>query len=210
MRRAVLVTLLVSASVVLHGSHLYFQTGESRALLDLEWLVLLASVPAVFLVLIFCAVVPRWRRFIIAILVCWTGFLAMGIVALLLGPVVRRHAFAGLAERSRIVVDAIKKYEQQVGAPPSTLAELVPAYLSSYPSTGMAGYPEYRYVACPTPKRLGPQWALCVDCSSGILNYDQFTYSPLTGSEWAGNPTTRSEEKGKPRDRYGDWVYEHD
>jgi hypothetical protein len=134
----------------------------------------------------------------------------MGIATLFLGPVVRRHAFAALAERSSVVVDAIKKYERQAGVPPATLAALVPDYLPSYPSTGMTAYPAYIYVPNPTPKRLAMRWDLYVDCSSGFLNYDRFMYSPLTGIEWTGKPMQDDEEKGKPTDRYGDWIYEHD
>jgi hypothetical protein len=57
----------------------------------------------------------------------------------------RKARFARAAERSRPLVDAIKRYVQEHGQPPETLAVLVPAYLVRVPRTGLLDYPNFIY-----------------------------------------------------------------
>ncbi len=101
----------------------------------------------------------------------------------------RSHAFHMLAARSIPLVDAVRSFEQAMGVPPTTLADLVPHYLPEVPHTGMRAYPDYRYSkhsVCDGDNR----WQIAVDIG-GVLNWDYFFYCPL------GN---------YPSDIGGDWV----
>lgn len=57
-----------------------------------------------------------------------------------------RHAnVQRLPERSRTLISAIRRFESEIGRPPSGLQELVPHYLAAIPNTGIAGFPDYIY-----------------------------------------------------------------
>jgi hypothetical protein len=130
---------------------------------------------------------PRTRR--IAGLV-WIAcvftllFSAPGVVSSYL---VRKYGFEQMAERTKPLIAAIKKFEQQEGRAPNGLEELVPKYLFAVPWTGIGAYPKYQYEKL--EKDTDP-WELRVDCGQGLLNWDEFYYRP-------------SEKYGK---RYGGWV----
>jgi hypothetical protein len=57
----------------------------------------------------------------------------------------RKARFVRAAERSQPLVDAIRRYAQEHGEPPDTLAALVPAYLARVPRTGLLDYPDFIY-----------------------------------------------------------------
>jgi hypothetical protein len=61
-----------------------------------------------------------------------------------------------------IVIDAIEHYARANGRPPVLLAELVPAYLSVVPKTGMAAYLRYEYEATSGDCAPGNKWHLRV------------------------------------------------
>lgn len=70
------------------------------------------------------------------------------VVALCCMPIslkVRLRGFQDLADRSRPLVDAIRKFEEQNGYPPPQLENLVPDFLPDVPETGMGVSPQYRY-----------------------------------------------------------------
>jgi hypothetical protein len=92
---------------------------------------------------------------------------------------VRRAAFLALTERSAPLIAAIDRYERDHGAPPDSLAILVPSYMPSVPSTGMGAYPSYEYLHRKDAVILyGDRWALVIDTPTGVINFDEFYYLP--------------------------------
>ena len=57
----------------------------------------------------------------------------------------RKARFARAAERSRPLVDGIKRYAQEHGEPPDALVALVPTYVARVPRTGLLDYPDFIY-----------------------------------------------------------------
>lgn len=110
------------------------------------------------------------------------SFLGIGV-----STFVYRYGFEQMAERTKPLIAAIRKFEKEEGRAPAELKELVPKYIAAVPSTGIGAYPEYRYEKL---EKDSDPWELRVDCSRGPLNWDEFYYRP-------------SEKYGK---RYGGWV----
>jgi len=127
-------------------------------------------------------------------------------VALPLTPVileVRPRAFRQLANHSTPLVEAIRAYERDRGAPPTDLRQLVPGYLGAVPGTGMAACPDYVYTRGEVARKIsGCEWMLEVPCSSGILNWDVFVYFP------SGEYPDRG--WGGWLEPIGDWAYVHE
>lgn len=116
---------------------------------------------------------------------------------------VRMSAFHGLAERSRVLVEAVRRYDADHGRPPASLEALVPRYLPEVPSTGMPAYPEYEYSAGYAPYDWeGNPWVLYVYTPSGGMNFDVFVYFPLVNYPEEGY--------GGVFERIGDWAYVHE
>lgn len=68
------------------------------------------------------------------------------ITGLRFGYDLRMYGFASTAESFQPLINAIKLYKKENGAPPSDLRLLKPKYIQMLPtSTGMGGYPEYKY-----------------------------------------------------------------
>jgi hypothetical protein len=105
------------------------------------------------------------------------AFCAAYVVAGLLGMIAtdraRKYTFAGLGSRSAGLVTAIHAFEVDHRRPPSSLHELVPAYLPAVPRTGMGAYPHYEYQT-----RDGGGWRLWVPASEGPFSWDTFVYDP--------------------------------
>lgn len=120
---------------------------------------------------------------------------------------IRTLAFNRLAERSKGLVGAIQRYESAKGAPPPSLAALVPEFLEAVPGTGMAAYPEYRYAprgggsSGTTPPEQNP-WMLWVNTPSGGINFDEFMYFPLQNYP--------EKDYGGVLQRIGEWAYLHE
>lgn len=111
---------------------------------------------------------------------------------------VRLNGFRQMAERTKPLIAAIKRFEAERKAPPAELEDLVPKYIPQIPSTGIGAYPEYRY------ERLMDEpdsWELRVDCGLGVLNWDEFFYRP---SEKYG------ERPGGWVEPVGVWAYFHE
>ncbi len=115
----------------------------------------------------------------------------------------RRKTFADLAKRSKPIITAINKYEEEHGAYPEKMQDLIPLYLPDIPYTGIPLYPDYEYELS-HKKDWHPMknYELRVKCPSGGINFDVFFYWP---------------ERNYPENIYGgyverieDWAYVHE
>jgi len=132
------------------------------------------------------------------------GFLIVALIleAARMGNRVRMNAFAALAERSAPLVDAIRKYEQVHGQPPSALADLIPEFLAVVPQTEMGAYPQYKYRRG-SESDDGNPWVLSVFTPTGVPDFDEFFFYPLQNyplHRWGTNPV----------ERIRDWAYLHE
>jgi hypothetical protein len=136
----------------------------------------------------------NWRPFILSIIVFGAILLGVypGIVAHLY---LRTVAFDLLADRSTSLVEAISKYKQDVGSPPTILADLVPRYLSNVPGTGMSRYPSYDYAKASDMCPVGNDWGITIFVGA----FDIFYYCPL--QNYPSRNSTRI---------IGDWAYFQD
>ncbi len=115
---------------------------------------------------------------------------------------IRNASFNSLAERSMPLVEAVKAFEKAEGHPPKTLDDLVPTYLDSVPSTGLAAYRHYEiHMGEESSMWKDNPWVLCVPVSSGTLNWDLFLYFP--------NQNYPPDERSA-FERMGDWAYYHE
>ena len=131
-------------------------------------------------------------------------YLAIGILCVSIGSKVRIRGFERLVERSRPLISAIRRFEADNKRPPAGLAELVPQYLTTIPSTGMAAYPHYEYVTGAKAREHydGNAWAVWVDSPSGGINWDIFLYYPEQNYPPRGH--------GGSLERVKDWAYVHE
>ena len=107
-------------------------------------------------------------------------------------------AFTPVAERGQAIIDAVEAYHMDKGTYPECVDDFVPAYLEQLPTTGLAGYPEFKYVHGDDTI----PYAITVDTPRGGLNWDQFIYWPTGDYDkhyWGG----WIEPVGK-------WVYFHE
>ncbi len=177
----------------------------SNTFLTLEMLIML-PLPAALLALLvapFLLFIRRLRPIAVRSLVASAVFTAAVFIGLPLGGRVRMAAFQHLAERSAPLVQAIRAYESRHGAPPPDLTALVPEFLPSIPSTGMAAYASYEYyVGAKAAGYDGNPWVLVVSTPSGGLNWDQFMYFALQNYPKTGY--------GGCLERISDWAYVHE
>lgn len=87
------------------------------------------------------------KRSLLFLLGMATGSLPAHTIALK----VRDWGLEQFAGRSDALIAAMRTYERDNGAPPSTLEALVPHYLTRIPRTGVPAYSEYQYDANPGP-----------------------------------------------------------
>lgn len=147
--------------------------------------------------------VARVRRLALASLLISVSFLAGFYSGNTSELKVRSVAFRALAERSKPIVAAIRKYEMEKGKPPATLEALTPEYLPLVPNTGMVAYPNYEYVVGDNAKSYDNNpWVLFVRTPSGGINFDQFMYFPKQNYPATGY--------GGWLERLGDWAYVHE
>jgi hypothetical protein len=119
-----------------------------------------------------------------------------------IGGRLRIKAFGALAQRSMVLVDAIRAYERKYGRPPGDLHELIPEFLAAVPTTGMHAYPQYEYLVPADGERSGNPWVLSVSTPSGFLNFDRFVYYPLQNYP--------QDVDGNPLERVSEWAYLHE
>lgn len=116
---------------------------------------------------------------------------------------VRMFAFSRMADRTEPLIRAIRAYENTHRVPPTTLDALVPNYIAVIPNTGLRAYPRYNYVSGEQAKDYdGNPWALYVDTSSGLGNWDIFLYLPRENYPRYGY--------GGGLERVGNWAYVHE
>ncbi|MFC2173789.1 hypothetical protein ACFLU6_14350 [Acidobacteriota bacterium] len=209
--------LFFFVSLALHGFELYLHLYDytKGGTLEIPWIdtlgfslfgmLLLAG--GLFIYFIFLAITGQWDERALFVSSAIIVYLIVGVVCMIFSVQAkqkyRMHAFLDLAERSEVLVDAIRTYETDNGHPPEKLADLVPGYLPSVPGTGMKAYPDYVYVVGERAQSFGGQpWVLYVETPSGPLNWDLFIYFP---------------SKEYPKDAYGghlepvkDWAYVHE
>lgn len=65
--------------------------------------------------------------------------------AMFLSREIRRNGFEQMAERTKPLIAAIKKFEKQKGHAPEELEDLVPEFISTVPKTGIGTYSDYEY-----------------------------------------------------------------
>ncbi len=122
-------------------------------------------------------------------------------VALSAGPPTSMAAFRSLADRSMPLVDAVHAYEKTEGRPPNSLEDLVPKYLDSVPSTGLAGYPHYKiYKGEDSPLWQDNPWVMCVPAGR-LMNGDLFLYFPKQNYP---------ADESSAFERMGAWAYWHE
>lgn len=155
-------------------------------------------------VLIFCLFFRRMRQQSKFYLLLSAVYILCCTVGILLGDQVRMAGMGSFSKRSEVLVDAIKKYENDHSSPPEALIDLVPDYLPFVPSTGMMAYPEYRYDIGDDIKKqhAGNAWILSVNTSSGILNFDMMVYFPNRSYPVVGF--------GGQLEPVGEWAYVHE
>lgn len=107
-------------------------------------------------------------------------------------------AFHNLDSQSRPLIAAIKDYQHNHhGAPPESLDDLVPRYLTAIPSTGITAFPNYHYFAHDNT------WTLRVQCPRGsFVDLSCYEYMWPERGEYVGNPEIV--------ERNGGWVYIRD
>ena len=103
-----------------------------------------------------------------------------GLCGMRLGDIARMSGIRNFARRSESLVRAVRQYEHDHGEPPKDLDSLVPHYLASTPTTGMAAYPEYAYHhGLEAEVRFqGNPWALTVDTPRRVFKWDMMVYLP--------------------------------
>lgn len=125
--------------------------------------------------------------------------LAIGVVALLPWSESRRlNAFARASANAVPVIQALAKHHQIHGEYPHSLEELTPKLLARIPSTGLVGYPEFRYLQGYNDiHKNADSYELRVDC--GCLDFDRFCYWPSESY-----PATLQRNRVIP---IGAWIY---
>lgn len=120
-----------------------------------------------------------------------------------LGKAVRRDGVSRFERRSTPLVRAIEAYQTERGRPPSTLEELVPAYLGKVPSTGFGASPEYRYLEGKEAKEYGENpWVLIATPPCQFMGFDLLLYFPRRNYPLTGY--------GGWLERFNSWAYVHE
>ncbi len=155
------------------------------------------------------AILKRTRRRALQTALFALIYAIIPIVSIRWADDIRMHAFSKLAERSAPLVKAIGQFETDYGYPPGELADLVPDYLPTVPSTGMGAYPKYEYqpkstndTFCWAPWPEGNSWVLYVNTPSGVINWDMFIYFP--------NGKYPKHAYSSWLERIGNWAYCHE
>lgn len=205
--RVYLVLLTVSVIIYIPFAHWISTTRVGTSLflwgVVIYGFLLLAAVLAIPLSLI-ALFYKRLRWDALLVLILTLVYLPLAITGITLGQKVRMARMAEFVERSQPLIEAIQRYERDEGAPPATLADLIPDYLPEIPHTGMMAYPEYEYHS--GKKSLewydGNPWVVTVETPSGGLNWDEMLYFPKQNYPKAGY--------GGDLERVGDWAYVHE
>lgn len=113
----------------------------------------------------------------------------------------RRAGLQQAATRAQPLISAIEKFKRDNKRLPANLRELVPAYISAVPKTGMTAYPTFLYQNDGYRKSYFQTYQLSVRTGFGFA-FDSFNY-------WReGNYP--SEMYGGRVERIGNWAYVHE
>jgi hypothetical protein len=153
----------IGATITLAG---YYPAGSwlpARALWSELGLILgLSAVTAIPVLtgVIYSLLAWSWRPLALAALfyIC----LLVGGPGMLIREPMQRFAFDQFERRSAILIEAIQSHTNANGAPPAALADLVPNYLPSIPTTGMLLGPVYKYGLYAGPCVSSRDWHLQV------------------------------------------------
>jgi energy-coupling factor transporter transmembrane protein EcfT len=115
-------------------------------------------------------------------------FIEMGICDELRKPYLRRTAIVG-----EQLIDAIEKYENEVGDYPDSFNELTPRFVKNIPKTGMVKYPEFKYKKL--PQENGGTYEISVITTSGFEYWTYLIYTP--SMKYSINCL----------ERFGNWAY---
>lgn len=169
-RPFLLAALALTAAILV--AYVLIQPAPDDLVLWPTLLYVLAS-PLVALVLVVWAKARRagWMQ---ALLTGATALIPATALPLLprLGWWARERDLAELARRSVPVIEAVRAFEHDTGAPPASLDALVPRYLPSLPSTGDWYLDDFGYWTS------GGAFGFRIECSAGALNWDQFYWPP--------------------------------
>lgn len=188
----------VGATVLLCAFELL---GCGGALASLAMLGLFATIGVAFVGGVVALFFRKTRPLATSTLVACTFSVPAVFIASYLSGNARWIAFRRLAVRSEPLVAAIRAYEQRHGEPPPSLHALVPEFLQVLPKTGMPSFPAYSYEVLSWTGDAPRAWRLKVECSSGLLCFDEFLYWPESeGSGYDAGQLTR----------HGEWVYAHE
>ena len=188
----------VGATVLLCAFELL---GCGGTLASLAMLGLFAAIAVAFVGGVVALFFRKTRSLATSTLVACTFSVPAVLIASYLSGHARSMAFGRLAVRSEPLVAAIRAYEQRHGEPPPSLQALVPEFLEVLPKTGMPSYPAYSYEVLSWTGDAPRAWRLKVECSGGLLNFDEFVYWPESeGSGYDAGQLTR----------HGEWVYAHE
>jgi hypothetical protein len=188
----------VGATVLLCAFELL---GCGGALASLAMLGLFATIAVAFVGGVVALFFRKTRPLATSTLVACTFSVPTVLIASYLSGHARSIAFGRLAVRSEPLVAAIRAYEQRHGEPPASLHALVPEFLEALPETGMPSYPAYSYEVQSSAEDAPRAWRLKVECSSGLINFDEFVDWPESdGSGYDAGQLTR----------HGEWVYAHE
>lgn len=155
----------------------------------------------VFAILLIMRQTRRWAATLLAAALS----LIVGFLSLAKKPAdTRTKAFHNLAQRTVPLVLAITAYESDHKKLPASLADLVPDYLPSVPTTQMSVYPEFKYESGSHvgDKWHGNPWVLYVETSRGYCNWDMFIYFPKQNYPEYGY--------GGKIEKIGAWAYVHE
>jgi hypothetical protein len=140
--------------------------------------ILLGCLPLGFIALIGC-VSKRLRRGSLLRLATVFAVFTSIILGLNVSRFIREHTFDQLTKRSRPLTQAIEEYVAVKGKPPAQLSDLVPAYISEVPTTGIGTYPDYELILPSEGSYYEPYpWVLRVQYSAGFMSFEEAVYAP--------------------------------
>jgi hypothetical protein len=130
-------------------------------------------------------------------------FIVSGLGAARLGQRHRMQRIAVVVRDAEPLVRAIEGYQRAHGVPPRRLEDLVPHQLTAVPSTGMGGYPLWRYYTRAEAHLFeGNEWVLEVNTGGPGINFDVLLYFP--------NGAYPATGYGGIIERVGSWAYVHE
>ena len=113
----------------------------------------------------------------------------------------RRAGLQQAATRAQPLIAAIEKFRRDNKRPPANLQELVPAYISNIPQTGMTAYPDFLYSDDGPTKKYFHTYKLHVRTGFGF-DFDSFNYWP--------EGDYPAQMYGGRVERIGAWAYVHE